>query len=252
MQPRLTTEALVTSTQLSSPAIICLSHLRWSFVFQRPQHLMSRYAGRHRVFFVEEPLYDESELPRMAVETHDGVVVIVPHLPSRYSAAEVRLTLGALLDQVIAGFDLSRYVLWYYTPAALPFSRHLQPVAVVYDCMDELAAFKGAAADLPALERALMARADLMFTGGHSLYDAKRPHHRNIHALPSSVDVHHFATARQPANEPPDQSCLPSPRLGFFGVLALNPPSRPIVDVASQPALTSGPASADWNLPKHI
>ncbi len=102
---------------------------------------------------------------------------------------------------------------------ALRFSDHLRPAAVVYDCMDELSAFKGAASDLPELERRLMTRADLVLTGGQSLYEAKKDRHRNIHAMPSSVDVAHFASARHGAADPPDQRDMPRPRLGFFGVL---------------------------------
>ena len=180
---------------------------------------MSRYARTHQVFFVEEPLREDIDRPRVTVEPHDGVIVVVPHVPSQYSPARVVKAQRALLDQLIASYELSRFVLWYYTPAALPFSAHLRPVAVVYDCMDELAAFRGAPDDLPLLEQSLMNRADVMFTGGHSLYEAKRAHHRNIHALPSSVDVLHFAQARQPCADPADQRALPAPRMGFFGVL---------------------------------
>jgi UDP-galactopyranose mutase len=200
-------------------AIICLSHLRWSFVYQRPQHLMSRYAATNRVFYVEEALRLDIDRPDSTVEQHDGVTVVVPRVPSRYTDAQALVAQRALLDRLISQHGVSQFVLWYYTPAALPFSDHLQPAAVVYDCMDELAAFKGASADLPILERALMRRADVMFTGGHSLYEAKRDHHPNIHALPSSVDTPHFAQARTALPAPPDQAILPAPRLGFFGVL---------------------------------
>ena len=201
------------------PAIICLSHLRWSFVFQRPQHLMSRYARTQRVFFVEEPMYLDIERPRVGIEERDGVTIVVPQVPSHFSDARVTHARRGLLDQLIAVYGLSRFVLWYYTPAALPFSDHLEPAAIVYDCMDELAAFKDAAHDLPALEKSLMGRADLMFTGGHSLYEAKRAHHANIYPMPSSVDVAHFASARQSLADTADQSPIQSPRLGFFGVL---------------------------------
>jgi UDP-galactopyranose mutase len=109
--------------------------------------------------------------------------------------------------------------LWYYTPSALRFSDHLAPEAIVYDCMDELSAFKNADPELPALERALFHRADLVLTGGHSLYEAKKHSHHNIHPLPSSVDVEHFASARRMKDEPDDQKHIAHPRLGFFGVL---------------------------------
>jgi len=202
-----------------APDLICFSHLRWNFVFQRPQHLMSRYARTQRVFFVEEPIFESGVEPRLTVQTHDGVQVVVPRLPDGVSG-EASLDLQRrMIDELIASNGLSRYVLWYYTPLALAVSAHLRPAAVVYDCMDELSAFKGASTELPLLERALMARADVVFTGGQSLYDAKKHQHPNIHPVPSSVDVPHFATARGMADDRPDQCHLARPRLGFFGVL---------------------------------
>lgn len=201
------------------PALICLSHLRWKFVFQRPQHLMSRYATRQPVYFVEEPILDDIEVPEIGIETHDGVHVVVPRAPRHYSAAELIGCQRSALNALIASHRITRFVLWYYTPLALRFSDHLEPEAVVYDCMDELSAFKNAAAELPALERRLLARANLVFTGGQSLYEAKRTQHANIHAMPSSVDVAHFSKARQPIVDPADQAALARPRLGFFGVL---------------------------------
>ncbi len=203
----------------SHPDVICLSHLRWKFVFQRPQHLMSRYARAQRVFFVEEPEFDDAAEPHVRIETHGGVTVIVPQLPRHYTPEQAVVGQRAILDRLISSQSMTQYVLWYYTPLAVKFSQHLKPAAIVYDCMDELAAFKNAPPELPALERSLMRRADLVLTGGHSLYEAKKEQHRNIHPMPSSVDVPHFAQARQHVGDPPDQIAIPHPRLGFFGVL---------------------------------
>lgn len=202
-----------------SSDLICLSHLRWNFVFQRPQHLMTRYARTRRVYFVEEPIVEDLAQPGVSIDLHDGVFVVVPRLPRDYTAAQAVRAQRAILDQVIAANQITRFVLWYYTPQALKFSDHLRPQAIVYDCMDELAAFKDAPAELVTLEAALMKRADVVFTGGQSLYEAKRHLHHNIHALPSSVDVAHFGTARSGLEDPHDQRRLPRPRLGFFGVL---------------------------------
>ena len=203
----------------SLPDLICLSHLRWNFVFQRPQHLMTRYAKRQRVYFVEEPLLEDIADVQVSVDNHDGVLVIVPRVPRSYRRDQIERAQRSVLDQLIAAQGISRFILWYYTPAALSFSSHLQPVATVYDCMDELSAFKYAASDLPVLERALLKRADVVFTGGQSLYEAKFSMHSNIHAIPSSVDVAHFATARGDVAEPADQRSIGRPRIGFFGVL---------------------------------
>lgn len=215
------TSLIVPTTQPRHNAdLICLSHLRWNFVFQRPQHLMSRYAIARRVYFVEEPMFhDHLTAASVSMEPHGNVLVVVPQLPSYFTAAQVLAAQRALLSQLIATERMSKYVLWYYTPSAMTFTDHLRPHAVVYDCMDELSAFKHADPALPSLERALMRRADLVLTGGQSLYEAKKHLHRNLHPLPSSVDVNHFSSARRVTDEPVDQRGIPRPRLGFFGVL---------------------------------
>ena len=200
--------------------LICLSHLRWNFVFQRPQHLMSRYAIARRVYFVEEPVFDDAlTAPTVRTEAHGHLRVVVPHMPSSFTSPQVIAAQRTLLSQLIAGERIERYVLWYYTPSALRFSDHLSPEAIVYDCMDELSAFKNADPELPALERSLLRRAHLVLTGGQSLYEAKQHSHHNIHPLPSSVDVEHFASARRLKDDPADQQDIRRPRLGFFGVL---------------------------------
>lgn len=201
--------------------LICFSHLRWDFVFQRPQHLMSRVAKGRRVIFWEEPVSGASDAgPRLdsRIDPDTGVIVVTPVLRDGGSAAERDATLALLLDGLLAGFggDLIR---WYYTPMMLSFSRHLQAICTVYDCMDELANFKFAPPELTILERELMAVADVVFTGGYSLWEAKRDRHHNIHPFPSSVDRAHFAKARVSREEPSDQAAIPWPRLGFYGVV---------------------------------
>ena len=203
--------------------LICFSHLRWDFVYQRPQHLLNRFAQQRRVFFIEEPVYDGG-LPRAHVSKRDsGVVVMVPWLPESLRDHPTRDTvLQGLVDRLFADQKIKDYFLWYYTPIAMSFSDHLKPQAVVYDCMDELSGFKGAPPALGFCEAELFRRADLVFTGGQSLYEAKRkqhPKHQNIHAFPSSIDVPHFAQARSITEEFADQKEIPHPRLGFFGVI---------------------------------
>ena len=201
------------------PDLVCLSHLRWNFVFQRPQHLLSRFARERRVFFFEEPLFGKGR-PRLQVtRSSEGVWVAVPHLPEGMDEHLVVAAQQALLDEMLTRHSVRRYVSWYYTPMALAFSSHLQPHAVVYDCMDELSAFRGAPPALLHREAELLRRANVVFTGGQSLYEAKRDRHPSVHAFPSSVDVAHFATARRPIPDPADQAAIPHPRLGFFGVV---------------------------------
>lgn len=199
--------------------LICFSHLRWDFVYQRPQHLLSRAARDRRVFFIEEPVFD-AELPRLEVrQGEDKVNIAIPHLPAGKDDSSINEMLRELVDDLFAQKQITDYLAWYYTPMALAFTRHLQPGAVIYDCMDELSAFKGAPPSLKELETELFASADLVFTGGQTLYEAKCRQHSNVHAFPSSVDVAHFAQARTIQTEPEDQRQIPHPRLGFFGVI---------------------------------
>jgi UDP-galactopyranose mutase len=199
--------------------VVCFSHLRWGFVYQRPNHLMSRCARSRRVLFFEEPVFD-AVTPRTTMSRVSArLTTVVPHLRPGTPPAEAVRAQRAMIDELAARLDLRRPAAWLYTPMAVDVACQLEPSVVVYDCMDELAAFDGAPADLPAKERQLFARADLVFTGGSSLYEAKRRHHPRVFAFPSSVDAAHFATAAHGLPAPDDQSDIPSPRLGFFGVL---------------------------------
>jgi UDP-galactopyranose mutase len=201
--------------------LICFSHLRWNFVFQRPQHLMSRFAEARRVIFWEEP---EAALPEMepalGVRTcaETGVIVVTPSLPETLSESEREQTLKSLLDTYLAG-QKGPFIRWYYTPMMLPFSRGVEAACTVYDCMDELANFRFAPPQLLELERELLASSDVVFTGGYSLYEAKKDRHPNIHPFPSSVDRAHFARARAMDAAPDDQCALPRSRFGFYGVI---------------------------------
>ncbi len=195
--------------------IVSLSHLRWDFVYQRPQHLLTRAARHNRVLYIEEPKRDTDAAFMEVRDDASGVRIAIPHLSVSSPIGVMR----ALLDDLLRTENLENLVLWYYTPLALQFSDHLKPCAVVYDCMDELSAFAGASPELPAAEEALLKRTDLVLTGGHSLYTLKRRLHRNVHEFASGVDVEHFASARHVHEDPPDQSAIPRPRIGFFGVL---------------------------------
>ncbi|MBD2098323.1 glycosyltransferase family 1 protein [Trichocoleus sp. FACHB-591] len=200
--------------------LVCLSHLRWDFVYQRPQHLLSRCAQGRRVFFVEEPIFEAGDDWWLEVGKREcGVSVVVPHLPSGLKAEMVTAMQQSLIDDLFAEYAIANPILWYYTPMALAFTSHLQAAAVVYDCMDELAAFKGAPPELREFEDQLFQRADLVFTGGQSLYEAKRHQHPHAYAFPSSIEAEHFAQARAIATDPADQAAIPHPRLGFYGVI---------------------------------
>lgn len=223
------------------PDLICFSHLRWDFVYQRPQHLLSRCARTRRVFVVEEPMPSADGSCWLAVSRREcGVWIVVPHLPEGLSEGAAIALQQQMLDDLFAEAQIQAPILWYYTPMALPFSQHLSAAAVIYDCMDELSAFKGAHPELQAREARLFQRANLVFTGGRSLYEAKQHQHHSVHAFPSSIEVEHFAQARGAIADPADQANIPHPRLGFYGV----------VDERMDLELLDGVAQArpDWHL----
>ena len=201
--------------------IICFCHLRWNFVYQRPQHLMSRFAKEHRVFFFEEPILSDNTEATIEItkDAASNTWIVVPFLPAESNAQERIMQQKMLLNSLIASMRIAEYILWYYSPMVLCWTEHLNPQLIVYDCMDELSAFKFAPPELVTQERKLFGMADLVFTGGHSLYEAKKHLHSNIYPFPSSIDKTHFIVARTNLQEPPDQEIIPHPRLGFYGVL---------------------------------
>ena len=202
--------------------LICFSHLRWNFVFQRPQHLMSRFAREMDVIYWEEPVdvgpKETAYLQVREAEDAPGLRVVVPHLPEGMPEDAREAALSRLLDAHVASIR-GPLIAWYYTPMMLPFSKHLTPDLTVFDAMDELSKFKFAPEHLLTLEQELLDRSDIVFTGGSSLFEAKKDRHHNVHCFPSSVDRAHFCKARARQFEPADQEDLPRPRLGFYGVI---------------------------------
>ncbi len=212
-------QARGSQTYLDGGDLICLSHLRWDFVYQRPQHLLSRCARERRVFFVEEPQYGQEPAWLQTEARADGLHIVVPHLPRGVSEREAIQLQQQLLETLLTEQEIDDYILWYYTPMALPFTRQLAPRAVIYDCMDELSAFRGAPPVMLEREEELFRQPDLIFTGGQSLYEAKQGRHPHVHLFPSSIDRAHFGKARNAIEKPKAQVALPHPRLGYFGVI---------------------------------
>lgn len=208
--------------------LLVFSHLRWGFVYQRPQHLLSRLAGRWRVLFVEEPLHDPEGPPRLeALDVSPELTVLTPH--TRVNAPGFHddhiAAMDGLLQDYLDTRGLHVDVAWLYTPMALPLANAVGADCLVYDCMDELSAFRGAPLQLRQRESALMQRAALVLTGGPSLYEARKHQHGNIHCFRSAVDAAHFSPAKLDATSAPArrarelQAELPHPRVGFFGVI---------------------------------
>jgi UDP-galactopyranose mutase len=180
---------------------------------------MVRHARRRRVLFVEEARFDvERKQPHLDL-CGDGVRVAVPSLPADISPVDAIEEQRLLIADLLHREGFFEPVLYYYTPMALSFTDHLQARLIVYDCMDELSLFRNADPAIVDMEARLLRRADVVFTGGWSLYEQKRNRHANVKAMPSSVEVAHFAQARTAMPEPFDQARIPRPRLGFFGVI---------------------------------
>lgn len=199
--------------------LICFSHLRWNFVYQRPQHLLSRFANSFRVFFVEEHfMTDQADHINLTL-TKENVFVVVPYLQEGNHRLSIKDRIEGLLQRLFNQLDIKDYLFWYYTPMALSFSEAFEPKTIVFDCMDELSAFKFAPPELTELEARLMKKAEVVFTGGQSLYEAKKDRHDNIHAFPSSIEKEHFYKARLNHTDPKDQASIPHPRIGFYGVV---------------------------------
>jgi UDP-galactopyranose mutase len=199
--------------------IIVFSHLRWDFVYQRPQHLLSRLAENYKIVFIEEPMFHKHDCFLETSMPEPNVHVLKPHTPVAAPGFhdEQLPHLIKLMRQFVALDE--DHVAWFYTPMALPLLQELQPTLVIYDCMDELASFKNPPKQMLQRENALLKVADLVFTGGPSLHNAKQSRHPSVHCLPSSVDLVHFEQALDRNNHHPAHENIPGPRLGYYGVI---------------------------------
>ncbi|WP_089757288.1 glycosyltransferase family 1 protein [Chryseobacterium soldanellicola] len=195
--------------------ILCFSHLQWNFVYQRPQHLLTRFAKQNKVYYFEEPKNGLSDF--YEINLQDGVSIIQVFLSEDHRERNLRLE--KLISKVLTDQNIKTYSCWYYTPMALEYTSHLKPQITIYDSMDELSAFRFAPPQLLELEEQLFKKADVVFTGGHTLYQAKKNRHHNIHPFPSSIDKAHFLQARSNKIDAEDQEHIPNPRFGFFGVI---------------------------------
>ncbi|MXP56776.1 glycosyltransferase [Pantoea sp. Mhis] len=201
--------------------LVVFSHLRWNFVFQRPQHIMLRLAQYYRIFFIEEPLFQTGKSPYLReYKPAPNITVFQPY-------TDIELP-GFQVDQIKVLYPLitnlfsneQKILAWFYTPMAFPLVNCFSSSIVIYDCMDELSEFKLApSAELQRRESELLNSADLVFTGGHSLYECKKNLHPRVYCFPSSVDAAHFEQALDRNNTHPLQEHLPKPRLGYYGVI---------------------------------
>jgi glycosyltransferase involved in cell wall biosynthesis len=207
-------------------SIVAHSHLRWDFVWQRPQQIFSRLAADHHVLFIEEPVHEPGEAHLRIAEIGPNLVRVIPVFQRPCPVDEECTTLLPLLQRAMAGHPLlaGRFetpIQWFYSPMRAPgMVGRLGEIAIVYDCMDELANFRFAPPDIGAREQFLLQHADVVFTGGWSLYEAKSRHHSNVHMFGCGVDVEHFSKAMDSETKlPAALADLPKPVLGYFGVI---------------------------------
>ncbi|HEY4541853.1 MAG TPA: glycosyltransferase [Noviherbaspirillum sp.] len=200
-------------------ALIVFSHLRWDFVFQRPQQLLSRLAAQRQIIFIEEPVHHPGAAFLRTYSPLPNVLVCQPHTP----VAQPGFHDDHLphLQELVRKLkrDYPQHIAWLYTPMALPLLQELDAQLVVYDCMDELSAFRHAPRQVAQREHALLRLADLVLTGGPSLYRARRERHPNVHCFPSSVQPRDFVLALDRTFSHPLHRDIPGPRLGYFGAI---------------------------------
>lgn len=226
--------------KINARDLICFSHLRWDFVYQRPQHLMSRFNKYLRVFFIEEPIFYACKDKYTIKKSESGVYVVTPMLNENdKDLSSVIQRQKKLICSLIAKKQITNYIAWYYTPMALKISSQLTPELIVYDCMDELSAFKFAPVELKLMEAELFKKADIVFTGGFSLYEAKKNSHGNIFPFPSSIEKEHFLKARNSSAIPFDQKQIVGNKIGFYGVIDERFNINLIAEVAAK--------RPDWN-----
>jgi glycosyltransferase involved in cell wall biosynthesis len=205
--------------------ILVHCHLRWDFVWQRPQQIFSRLAAHHPILFTEEPMWEDGE-PHVEVnETYANIFRLIPVLPPKYSTSvdaqceAVLPMLRSALSKCPGRFESP--IQWFYSPLTAPsFLGQFGAATVVYDCMDELANFRFAAPDMSHREQFLLSRADVVFTGGHHLFESKSRHHPNVHFFGCGVDVDHYSKAAVAETAVPAAVAnLPGPIFGYFGVI---------------------------------
>ena len=191
--------------------MIVFCHLRWEFVYQRPQHIISRMAQNLKILFVEEPIgFSEDNEYDDIITITDNLHVLQPKVQS----------IEAISD-IIFHYVKSKNVPigWFYSPSFVSLLSDFNFETIIYDCMDELTMFKGAPAELLVQEKFLISNASIIFTGGKSLYESKKLHHNNVFCFPSSVDQDHFAKALNGIAIPEDIASIPGPIAGYFGVI---------------------------------
>ncbi len=210
-------------------SVIVHCHLRWDFVWQRPQQIFSRLAAHHPIAFVEEPMWQEGERRLDVSEPFTNVARIIPVLSASQKKDDSDIQFAAVLPLLRRGLTehpllrgrFTSPIQWFYSPLTAPsFLDGFDAVGTVYDCMDELAQFRFAPPALREREQLLISRSDVVFTGGYQLFQSKSRYHNNVHFYGCGVDAEHYRKARLAETELPNEVVnLPKPIFGYFGVI---------------------------------
>ena len=199
--------------------LVAFSHLRWGFVWQRPQHLLTRFAREMPVVVVEEPEYHLGGAD-VCVRRDHGVTVVTPLLPKTTEKYGFGNHANGQIARLIEPFVRpgTNPILWYYTPMALGAEpATIRPRLTIYDAMDDLASFRAAPPELRRREARLLSTVDLVFTGGPTLYRQRRDMHPSVHCFPSGVEAAHFASTSVSSHE--ELARQRRPILGYYGVI---------------------------------
>lgn len=199
--------------------LVCFSQFRWDYVYQRPQHLLTRLATNYRVFYIEEPLFHDGDDRCEVTLTQSNIWRVIPMLSAHKSERNKISRQRSLLNSLFSVMNINEYIFWYYSPMALKFTDHFSPVKIIYDCVDEFSAQNNFDLVSKSIEKKLLNKSDVVFAAGTSLYNKKKEQHKNVHLIPGSIDKDHFAKSRLQLIDPPDQVGIPHPRIGFFGVI---------------------------------
>ena len=154
--------------------LICFSHFKWDFVFQKPQNLLAKFSSVYRIFYIEEPLFNSSEEKFSLIPAGEGIWVVKLYLKGDKNDSDDNIRQRKLLKTLFVIMNIHRYILWFYTPMALPLSDDMSADLIIYDCLDENANFKIAPEGYTRLEESLISKSDLIFNRGKSLYDEKK------------------------------------------------------------------------------
>lgn len=199
--------------------LVVLSHLRWNFVYQRPQHIMTQLASKRKILFVEEPSI-EKELRLHVLPAIERPLKNLIVLHPKYANKPGDITLAEMILSQMKLFDIEKPILWFYSPAFVTLAPMIPHSGIVYDCMDQLTLFRFAPKELEKNEKKLLSLADVVFAGGKSLFRDKSRFNPNTYLFPSSIDADHFKQAdRTQLPIPSDIASIRHPIAGYHGVI---------------------------------